>query len=387
MVKNFILFVLIVLMISSCGFRKKIKVQGQLINTANEYIYLKEMSSTDVFTVDSAKINADGEFTLRGERDKPAFYSLYLSKNNNITLIIKPGEKLIISGDAKDLVHTYSVEGSKDSQLAKELNDKINSTLVRIDSLGRTYRDSIHSHNILVIRAKCDSTYEVIVNEHQKYSEAFIKTNLHSLASLMALYQQYSPKHSVFNPAEHFELFKMVDSVMMIDYPITDATQSLHKLIGDVADRNKQQAETEKKVAIGAVAPEIVLPSPKEEIAKLSSTRGKYVLLDFWASWCKPCRQENPNLVKAFYKYRYQGFDIFQVSLDRNKNSWIKGIQDDHLAWTQVSDLKMWDSPIVTLYGIQGIPHNLLLAPTGKIIAKDLLGSDLAIKLKEIFKW
>jgi peroxiredoxin len=207
------------------------------------------------------------------------------------------------------------------------------------------------------------------------------------MASLMALYQQLSPKRSVLNPAEHFELFKMVDSVMMIDFPTTDAVQSLHKLIGDVTDQKRQQAETQRKVATGAFAPEIALASTKGEIVLLSSKRGKYVLVDFWASWCKPCRQENPNLVKAFNKYRYQGFDIFQVSLDRNKESWLKGIQDDQLNWTQVSDLKMWDSPVVGLYGIQGIPHNLLLDPNGKIIAKDLLGGELAFKLKEIFKW
>jgi thiol-disulfide isomerase/thioredoxin len=385
--KKTFLFVLVVLIISSCGFREKFKIHGQLNNTSKEYIYLKEMSSTDIFIVDSAKIGADGEFTLRGKKDKPAFYMLYLSKNNNITLIIKPGEKLTISGDAKDLVHTYSVEGSKDSQLAKELNDKINSTLVKIDSLGRTYRDSIHSHDILAIRAKLDSSYEAIVGSQREHTIEFIKNNLHSMASLMALYQQLSPKRSLLNPTEHFVLFNMVDSVMMIDFPTTDAAQSLHKLLGDVTDQKKQQAETEKKVAIGAVAPEIALSSSKGEVVKLSSTHGKYVLLDFWASWCKPCRQENPNLVKAFYKYRYQGFDIFQVSLDRNKDSWLKGIKDDQLAWTQVSDLKMWESPVVSLYGIQGIPHNLLLDPTGKIIAKNLLGGDLSIKLKEIFKW
>jgi peroxiredoxin len=385
--RKFVLLVLSALIISSCGFRKKIKVKGQLINASNEYIFLKEMTSTDVFTVDSTKIDAEGEFILRGEKDKPAFYMLYLTRNNNITLIIKPGEKLKISGDIKDLVHTYTVEGSPDSRLAKELNDKINSTLGKIDSLGRTYHDSIHSKNILTIRAKLDSIYETIVNNQLDYTKAFITNNLHSMASLMALYQQLSPKRSVLNPAEHFELFKMVDSVMMIDFPTTDAVQSLHKLIGDVTDQKRQQAETQRKVATGAFAPEIALASTKGEIVLLSSKRGKYVLVDFWASWCKPCRQENPNLVKAFNKYRYQGFDIFQVSLDRNKESWLKGIQDDQLNWTQVSDLKMWDSPVVGLYGIQGIPHNLLLDPNGKIIAKDLLGGELAFKLKEIFKW
>jgi thiol-disulfide isomerase/thioredoxin len=385
--RKIFIFILSAMIISSCGFRKKFKVHGQLINTSNENIFLKEMASTDVFVVDSTKIDPDGEFTLKGEKDKPAFYMLYISKNNNVTLIIKPGERLKITGDAKDLVHTYSVEGSKDSQLAKELNDSINSALGKIDNVWRTYYDSIHSPNILHIRAKRDSTLEEIDTSYQEFTKAFIKNNLHSMASLMALYQQYSQQHSVLNPLDHFEIFKMADSVMMIEYPTTDAAQSLHKLIGDVTDRKIQQAETEKKVAIGAIAPEIALPSPKGEITKLSSTRGKYVLLDFWASWCKPCRQENPNLVKVYYKYRYQGFDIFQVSLDRSKNSWLKGIQDDQLAWAQVSDLQMWDSPVVTLYGIQGIPHNLLLDPNGKIIAKDLLGGDLVIKLKEIFKW
>jgi thiol-disulfide isomerase/thioredoxin len=385
--RKIVIFILSALIISSCGFRKKFKVHGQLINASNENIFLKEMTSTDVFVVDSTKIDSDGEFTLKGEKDKPAFYMLYLSKNNNITLIIKPGERLKITGDAKDLAHTYSVEGSKDSQLAKELNDKINSTLVRIDSLGKYYRDSIHSQHILAIRAKCDSVYEQIETSQRDYTTAFIKNNLHSMACLMALYQQLSQRRSVLNPVEHFEIFKMVDSVMTIEFPTTDAAQSLHKLIGDITNQKRQQSETEKKVAIGAIAPEIALPSPKGEIVKLSSTHGKYVLLDFWASWCKPCRQENPNLVKVYYKYRYQGFDIFQVSLDRNKESWLKGIQDDQLNWTQVSDLKMWDSPVVGLYGIQGIPHNLLLDPNGKIIAKDLLGGELAFKLKEIFKW
>jgi peroxiredoxin len=138
--------------------------------------------------------------------------------------------------------------------------------------------------------------------------------------------------------------------------------------------------------AMGAKAPEIALPSPKGDTIRLSSTKGKLVLLDFWASWCQPCRDENPNLVALYKKYKSKGFEIFQVSLDKSKEAWIKAIKSDGLQkWIHVSDLKYWQSPVVQLYNFESIPTCFLIDKDGTIISKNLRGESLQNKLSEIF--
>jgi len=142
-----------------------------------------------------------------------------------------------------------------------------------------------------------------------------------------------------------------------------------------------------KAVALGAVAPEFAEADTSGKIVSLTSFRGKYVLVDFWASWCGPCRHENPNVVKAFNRFKNQKFTIIGVSLDRPnaKDKWLAAIHKDGLTWTQLSDLKFWDSRVAGMYAVRGIPQNFLLDPDGKIIAKNLRGDDLEAKLEEIF--
>src|SRR5690606_36466810 len=140
-----------------------------------------------------------------------------------------------------------------------------------------------------------------------------------------------------------------------------------------------------KLTAVGELAPEISLPNPDGEIVSLSSLRGKYVLVDFWAKWCGPCRQENPNIVRAYQKYKDDGFTVYGVSLDRNRQDWLQGIEQDNLTWTHVSDLKYWQSEAAKTYNITAIPFSLLLDPDGRIIAKNLRGQALHQKLAEVF--
>lgn len=137
-------------------------------------------------------------------------------------------------------------------------------------------------------------------------------------------------------------------------------------------------------INVGDIAPEISLPDPGGKVVSLSSLRGQYVLIDFWASWCRPCRMENPNVVRMYEKYKGKGFEIFGVSLDQSKGQWVQAIEVDQLSWIHVSDLAYWNSVVVPKYQIAGIPATVLLDKEGRIIAKDLRGEELDKKLGEV---
>jgi len=165
---------------------------------------------------------------------------------------------------------------------------------------------------------------------------------------------------------QHFEVYAKLDSALFEKYNYNPVVTNLHG-----------QVESAQKTAVGAKAPDINLPTPDGESLSLYSVKGKVIIVDFWASWCKPCRAENPNMTKLYADYHSKGLEIFGVSLDKDKAAWVKAIADDKLIWSHVSDLKFWQSAAAALYGVSSIPSMFVLDGDHKIIAKNLRGEQL----------
>jgi thiol-disulfide isomerase/thioredoxin len=209
-------------------------------------------------------------------------------------------------------------------------------------------------------------------NEYNRSSErnnelvkANIIANKNDLATLMFI--------DVFPADQNAELHETVVTALYAHYPENLIVKSKHDAL---------QAPSTK---IGSMAPDLAFSSPDGKILKLSDLKGKVVLLDFWASWCRPCRMENPNVVANSKKYHDQGFEVYSVSLDKDKNSWIKAIADDHLTWpNHVSDLKFWSSEAAAVYGVRSIPETYLIDRSGRIVAKNLRGEALAPALEKL---
>jgi len=229
-------------------------------------------------------------------------------------------------------------------------------------------------------KRKLDSLDKNFIYKRDK----FINDNYKSLAVLTAM--------GYLNPQTDLALYKKIETGLAESVPNTEYHIAVQTQIKQIETQNKIRAQEEmerkkleKLSAIGSVAPELNFPNPDGKIITLESLRGNYVLIDFWASWCRPCRAENPNVVKLYNEYKDKGFTVYSVSLDKDKNRWIGAIKQDNLSWpNHVSDLKQWKSEAVKTYGFTGIPFTVLIDKDGKIIDKNLRGTALENRIKQL---
>jgi peroxiredoxin len=372
-IEKSILLISATIALMSCGNKKNngsFELKGKLINTNGETIYLEKLSSTQPIVVDSALINDAGEFEFIQYQPKIGFYRIKLNAQNFAMLVLDSADKVNITGDLKDLANTYKTEGSPETKLFLEYQDIAKMRDMRLDSLNKVFQmlmegKKMDNQRMDSISELFKAPYEAIVNPSNEHLGEKIKQNNNMYASIMAIQALETDKF--------VSVYEALDKGLTSKFPEDRNVKMFHDVfVKAVAS------------SIGQVAPEINLPSLNGTEIKLSSLKGKIVLIDFWASWCGPCRKEMPNVVKAYAKFKSKGFEIYGVSLDDSKDRWEEAVAKDGITWPQVSDLRKWDGEVVRNYNINSIPFTVLLDRDGKIIAKNLRGEELEKKLVEV---
>jgi peroxiredoxin len=330
-------------------------------------------------TLDSAKLSGNsGSFSLTGSGKKDEVYELVFGDNIPVP-IINDADEIKVDVDLSRKDDYYTVSGSPASSELKDListfgkkNFECEKAFADLDSMKRL--NAPDSVIISVTSAKNNSILSL-----NNYLKKFIETNNNASLSTLAL----GWASRSFSQAE----FETELNGLVKKYPADGVLMSMKK---SYEAQKAQASDAGNKASgnswIGKDAPELDLPDAGGKTIPLSTFKGKYVLVDFWASWCGPCRAENPNVLKAYIQFKDKNFTILGVSLDKDKGAWEKAIGEDKLAWTQVSDLKFWNSKAVEIFQFQGIPFNVLIDPQGKIIAQELRGPELENKLQEVLQ-
>jgi thiol-disulfide isomerase/thioredoxin len=368
MMKKFLALTIVVLL-SACGGSNDglIKITGKIENAIPQGEVISERFEVgQVRPVETVYSDHNGNFELEVSVDGPGFYRLNIYNKQYETLILADKNlKVEASGEEGNDIE---VTGSKDMENMAKLYEYMDAYQVKVQEFNQQYIQARNEGNTELVE---ELTTQGLAMEEGKIK--FLKDMAMSLeGSLVSLLiTDYIP-----NKADEYKFLDSLSVKLQKEIPNSSDVDYFVSNVGVF----------KPAVAMGDVAPNLELPNPEGEMMSLESLRGKYVLLDFWAGWCRPCRMENPNVVRMYNKYNDDGFEVFSVSLDRTRNQWVDAIEKDGLVWPyHVSDLKYFQSEAAVTYKINAIPFALLLDPEGRVIGKNLRGRALQAKLESIF--
>jgi len=346
--------------LTACKDKSRFTINGKLTNAdVKNKVYLYGMASNSMVLLDSTNLSAKGEFKFTNTKPEADFFRVnYLT--NEYIVIAKNGDEVEITADVNDKNQYYTITGGDDAKKLGEFNDLKIRFQQKILAVSQEFEEKVAANpdkrNELL--QQLSPVYTNALNELNQAIIKFAMDNNKSLVSFYAI--------SLVNPQGNEKA--------MVDYAEkVDAGLKQHSAVKNFVEKVSRL----KSVQVGQPAPDFSITSINGKTVKLADYRGKYVLLDFWASWCGPCRAENPNVVKAYQTYNNRNFTVLGISLDKDKTAWAQAIKQDNLVWEHVGELMDFESPTARLYQVEAIPSSFLLDPQGKIIARDLRGADL----------
>jgi thiol-disulfide isomerase/thioredoxin len=387
MKKNIVLpFLALILITTCCETRNEFTVEGLIKNRKENTVYLSIIEINYPILIDSSEIDRKGRFSFRIKTRETGFYQVGCSKNDFITLLAKPGEKIKLTFNGDNLSGNYTVSGSKGSAGVRELDLELLRTKMRIDSLDAIYNIELKNPGPVDNLSRIEQEYLEVYEQQRNFNINFILNNVTSLASIRALYQKINDELPVLNSYRDLQLMKLVSDSLKVHYPGSKYTRAL---VNDFEKKmfNYQVNRLEmitKDLPITKLDP--VLPDINGKMIALSSLKGKYVLLAFWSTRLQECIIENIQLKEYYKLYRNKGFEIYQVNLDNDESAWKAAVKYDELPWISTREGDPEDQRYARMFNVRSLPANYLVNRDGEIIASNLHGRMLQIKLAQIFK-
>jgi len=388
MIKYLVGLSLILFLVASCGEKieefgvdengiaNNIIISGSIEDSENTMFYLEAISQQGNISISQAKSDATGKFTLKGNIPGFGLFQLRMGEETDkiIPLTLVPNDKVNISSSIADYSTTPKLTGtswtSTMTQYMELFSDFQTNQQTLMNLKGKVSNEEL-TKRFLTMKKDVDN---FALSSMEKDPSNPFNIILSSSATPTMGFETWDVKN--------LEVLKKVSRAYNATYQDSPIASTL---VNKVSQIEKAYKASKVDNSGERIAPEIALQKPDGSEIRLSQLRGKYVLIDFWASWCGPCRKESPNMVKLYNEYKDKGFTIFSVSLDKNSESWKAAIAKDGLIWpNHGSDLKMWDTPSRSLYNFNSIPHTVLVNKEGMIIASGLRGSQLEQKLKEL---